>query len=168
MAHRGPLDDADSPTDPPRDVEVTWEVQRRPLLTIRVGATAIVLLVLAAALRYGGVLQHYHRPRPSDAALLAPLNVAPKVGIGPDALAAAFHQSLRCQTLRFAASDPSYFRADPDNSGSCRQYDAAPGAIYRQVQREFRIVLDTSDYSCPVRSLPAAVQAELGVCPRNG
>ena len=132
----------------------------------RTAAVWIVALALAAvAILYGGVLDR----APSRAKhRVVPVNVGADVLVGPDALAAAFREALRCQTLTFAANDPEYFRAQPDRTGACRQYSPDHVVIYHEIDREFRIVLDAPNYSCPVVSLPAIVQSELGICPADG
>ncbi len=167
MAHQLPPD-PDSPEDLPRDVEVTvqWDadVPRRR----RRGAglvTAAVILGVGAVV-YGGVRQRDHRSPTPTVAFIRSSGIGPDVLIGPDALAAAFKESLRCHTFTYAASNPEYFRAQPVRTGACQQYGVASTVIYREVDREFRLVLDTAHYSCPVQQLPHAVQVELGVCPK--
>ncbi len=122
---------------------------------------------LVAAVVFGGVLQSGVATRRPQATLPTVGAVAPGIA-GPDELAAAFRGAFRCMSLTFAARDPAYFRARPDDTSRCARFRGEETAIYRQVNREFRLVLDTTRYSCPVRSLPAAVQAVLGVCPRSG
>lgn len=132
----------------------------------RTAAVWIVALALAVvAILYGGVLDR----SPSRGKLnVVSVNVGADVLVGPDALAAAFREALRCQTLTFAANDPQYFRAQPDRTGACREYSPDHVVIYREIGREFRIVLDAPGYSCPVASLPAIVQSELGICRPDG
>jgi hypothetical protein len=160
----------DSPGDPPRDAEVTVQWDADPARHSRRGTAVVAVAVIlgVAAVLYGGVLQRYRRAPPPPAAFIRSPTIGPDVLIGPDALAAAFREALRCHTLTYAASDPEYFRAQPARTGACRQYGAASAVIYRQVNREFRLVLDTADYVCPVRGLPPEVQVELGLCPKSG
>jgi hypothetical protein len=138
-----------------------------PARRFRIAAiTALALALAVAAVVYGGVLQRARSPIHGRVTVAG--SIGPDVLIGPDALAAAFRESMRCQTLTFASGYSSYFRATPDRTGDCRQYSPGRPVIYREVGREFRVVLDGTDYSCPVRLLPAVVQTDLGVCPRDG
>ncbi len=82
-----------------------------------------------------------------------------------DPIAAAFRGPLRCLRLTFAPGDAAYARVAAGHGLGCLRFPASTIAILRQVGGEWRPVLDSSSYSCPVTSLPAVVQAELGVCP---
>jgi hypothetical protein len=129
------------------------------------GVTIVALALAVVAVLYGGVLQR--TPSNGRSPVTVSANIGPDVLVGPDAVAASFRESLRCQTLTYAAGDRAYFRAQPNRSGDCRQSSPGRPVIYREVGREFRAVLDASDYSCPVRSLPVIVQQQLGLCPRD-
>jgi hypothetical protein len=169
MGRHGPPDQQGSPEEPPREVQLTVvsDAHASTRRYRRAGVTVVLLALAVAAVLYGGPLQRYHRPESSKADEVQPPNIRTNVLIGLDALAAEFRAALRCHTLTFAASDPAYVRAQPARTGACRQYGAAPTSIYREVNREFRLVLDTAAYSCPVRSLPRVVQAELHLCPKS-
>ncbi len=168
MARRRPLADPASIEHPVRDVELTvLSDADAPARRFRIAAvTALALALAVVAVVYGGVLQR--APSRFHGRVTVAASIGPNVLIGPDALAAAFRESMRCQTLTFASGDSSYFRATPDRTGDCRQYGPGRPVIYREVGREFRLVLGSTDYSCPVRSLPVVVQTDLGVCPRDG
>jgi len=86
-------------------------------------------------------------------------------GIGLDPVATAFRGPLRCLKLTFAASDPTYIRAELNRPSPCSR--AYTTTILHQVDGAWRPVLDTASYTCPVKSLPDVVQEELGVCPRT-
>ena len=136
------------------------------LARYRTAAVRIVGLALGAvAILYGGVLEK--TPSQTRERVTVVATIGPNVQIGPDALAAAFREGLRCQTLAFASRDPSYFRAQPDHSGDCRGHGPGQAVVYHEVDREFRVVLDIAAYSCPVRGMPTLVQRELGLCPRD-
>jgi hypothetical protein len=173
MARRRPPEDPGShepPVDPwsherpVRDVRPTV-VRDRGLRRFRTAGLTIVVVALAVvAIVYGGVLQRSSSRRVT----VVRASIGPDVLIGPDALAAAFREALRCQTLTFAVGDPQYFRAQPNHTGACRQYSPGHAVIYREVRREFRAVLDAADYVCPVSALPTIVQKELRLCPADG
>lgn len=168
MARRRPPAGPASLEHPVRDVELTVSSDAdAPARRFRIAAvTALALALAVLAVVFGGVLQR--APSRSHGRGSVAVSIGPNVLIGPDALAAAFRESMRCQTLTFASGDSSYLRATPDRTGDCRQHSPGRPIIYREVGREFRVVLDSTDYSCPVRSLPAVVQTDLGVCPRDG
>lgn len=132
--------------------------------TVAVWIAAFALALVA--IRYGGVLQRSRSPIHQQVAVVP--TIGRDVLVGPDAVAAAFRGGLRCQRLTFAPRDPEYFRAQPDRSRNCSGYGPDSATIYREVGREFRVVLDTADYECPARGVPSIVQRELRLCPRDG
>jgi len=85
-------------------------------------------------------------------------------GVGLAGIAAAYGYPSRCLSITIAASDPTYARADFDHSTPCGRYDGYATAIFRRLDGAWRPVLDATGYSCPVGTLPAAVQADLDVC----
>jgi hypothetical protein len=87
---------------------------------------------------------------------------------GPQAaVAAAYRYPVNCLTVTIATSDPTYARAELDRASPCWRYGAYVTVIFHRVAGRWREVLDSARYSCPVASLPAVVQAQLGVCPSD-
>jgi hypothetical protein len=84
---------------------------------------------------------------------------------GAAGVAAAYGYPLRCLSVTIAPTNPMYARADFDRRSLCGRYDGSVTAIFHRVDDAWRPVLDATIYSCPVPSLSAAVQTELGVCP---
>lgn len=122
------------------------------------GALAIALAAVLAS-----------RPHSSAAERDAPFAGAGTVALrspGLDPIAAAYRHPLRCLTFTVSAADPAYARAQLDRAGRCALYTGWVPTIFRRVDGGWRAVLEEADYSCPVASLPAVVQAQLGVCPR--
>lgn len=87
---------------------------------------------------------------------------------GAAGVAAAYGRPLGCLEITILPTAPSYARADFDHRTPCGRYTGDPTAIFHYVAGGWRAVLDAVDYACPVPSLPAAVQAELGVCLTRG
>jgi hypothetical protein len=83
---------------------------------------------------------------------------------GAVGVAAAYGYPRRCLTVTIPARDRDYARAD-FSASACGRYTWAPTAIFHRVDGAWYRVLDADQYRCPVDSLPAAVQVELGVCP---
>lgn len=84
---------------------------------------------------------------------------------GPAGVAAAYKYPLACLTVTLAVSDPAYASARLDRVSPCWRYGAYGTAIFRRIGGSWRLMLDAPSYQCPVASLPAAVQAELAICP---
>ena len=84
---------------------------------------------------------------------------------GPAGVAAAYGYPLRCLSVTIAPTDHAYARADFDHGSPCGRYDGYVTAIFYRTAGAWLPVLDTSSYSCPIGTLPTAVQKELGVCP---
>jgi hypothetical protein len=84
---------------------------------------------------------------------------------GPAGVAAAYGYPLRCLAVTIAPHDPRYARADFDRAVRCGRYDGYATAIFHRVDGAWVRALDSSSYSCPVPSLPSAVQADLAICP---
>ncbi|MBV9048391.1 MAG: hypothetical protein JOY58_08990 [Solirubrobacterales bacterium] len=120
---------------------------------------AAVALVAVAALASGMLTGHRSSAREGAAA------ARPRT-IGPDRIEAASRYPLRCLRVTSAVDDPDYARAELDRASACRRDSAWVTAILHHVDGGWRPVLVGTAYTCPVRSLPAAVQAELAVCPR--
>jgi hypothetical protein len=87
---------------------------------------------------------------------------------GTAGIAAAYGHPPGRLSITISASDPAYARADIKLGNGCGRYCAYDGAVLHRVGDLWRIVLDTVNYSCPVASLPARVQAELALCPLTG
>jgi hypothetical protein len=85
--------------------------------------------------------------------------------IGPAGVAAAYGYPLHCLRITIALGDPTFARADFDHAMQCGLYTGYPTTIFHRVRGAWAPVLDAVAYSCPVRSLPLAVQDELAVCP---
>jgi hypothetical protein len=83
----------------------------------------------------------------------------------PAAVAAAYRFPLRCLAVTFSAADPAYARVRLARARSCGRYGGWATVIFRHGRNGWRAVLQSADYLCPVRSLPAIVQAQLHVCP---
>lgn len=83
---------------------------------------------------------------------------------GAEGVAAAYGYPPWCLSVTIAAEDPAYARADFDRARPCGRYGGDPTAIFRRVDGAWRPVLDAVTYSCPVPSLPPAVQVDLDVC----
>jgi hypothetical protein len=86
---------------------------------------------------------------------------------GPAGVAAAYGYPLRCLSITILASDHTYARADFNHMSPCGRYMGYPTAIFHYVTGAWRPVLDAISYSCPVDSLPDAIQTELDVCPQT-
>ncbi len=83
---------------------------------------------------------------------------------GAEGVAAAYGYPSWCLSVTIAAGHPAYARADFDRARPCGRYGGDPTAIFRRVDGAWRAVLDAVTYSCPVPSLPPAVQVDLDVC----
>jgi hypothetical protein len=86
---------------------------------------------------------------------------------GPRGVAAAYGYPVRCLSVTISANDSDYARADFDRRSPCGRYDGYVTAIFHRVGGTWRPALDAVSYSCPLVSLPPAVQAELDVCPQT-
>ncbi len=176
MARRTPPSRGNSHPEPPSEVPVTvlevtivpgpggrtlpqriadgWTLASTRVIVGLVIAVAAIGAILASALRgtrTGG--QHGVRPNQSRRE-------------GAAGVAAAYRYPLGCLSVTIAAGDPAYARADFDRARPCGRYGGNPTAIFRRVNGAWRPVLDAVGYSCPVASLPDAVQADLDVCPQ--
>jgi hypothetical protein len=83
---------------------------------------------------------------------------------GAAGVAAAYGYPLRCLSVTFLVPDRDYARADFNHS-YCGRYTWDPTAIFHRTAGAWRPMLNAVQYHCPVGSLPAAVQTQLGVCP---
>jgi hypothetical protein len=86
---------------------------------------------------------------------------------GPAGVAAAYGYPLRCLSITISRADATYARADLGHTGSCWRYRGDVIAVFHRVDGTWRALLRGSRYSCPVATLPAAVQADLFVCPET-
>jgi hypothetical protein len=158
------------PPEPIREFEVTIvtdsEEHRRPWLAIVASALVAIVLVAVAVPavltdpgHHAPVVRHA-RPGPVTTATSETLYEP-----GLDAIAFAFRGPLRCVKFTFATSDASYARALPGHGGDCVNVAPHQVTVFHQVRHEWRLVLSSADYACPVASLPETVQVELRVCP---
>jgi hypothetical protein len=83
---------------------------------------------------------------------------------GAAGVAAAYSYPLRCLSISIAVHDPRFARADFDRRVPCGRYAGYPTAVFHRLDGAWVPVLDAVSYSCPVRSIPTAVQADLGIC----
>jgi hypothetical protein len=130
--------------------------------TTRGRATVAVVLVLAAAAMGVAVVLGALAGRRDTAARR---EAARPELVGPSGVAAAYGYPLRCLSVTIAQTNHAYARADFDHRGPCGLYDGYVTAIFSRIDGAWLPVLDATSYSCPVATLPAAVQKELGVCP---
>ena len=79
-------------------------------------------------------------------------------------VAAAYGYPQRCLSITIFPEYPEYARADFDHSQPCGRYSGYSTAIFLRVDHTWRLVLNATGYTCPVRRVPARVQAALGVC----
>jgi hypothetical protein len=86
---------------------------------------------------------------------------------GAAGVAAAYGYPLRCLTITISQADPTYARADLGHTGTCWRYQGDVTAVFHRVDGAWRALLRGGSYSCPVASLPRAVQADLAVCPQT-
>ncbi len=104
-----------------------------------------------------GVLSGERNGRPDRVSALARES-------GAAGVAAAYGYPLRCLSVTILATDRTYARADFNHVSASGRYTGYPTAIFHRVGGAWRTILDAVEYVCPLRSLPAAVQTELGVC----
>jgi hypothetical protein len=159
MARRGRPPACDLREEP--DVQITVVPRQRTLgRRASVHARAIGALVFTACVATAAV-----------GAFLASRPGVRRVGAsrsrltGAAAVAAAYRYPLACLSVTISASDPAYARAELDRASPCWRYGGYVTAIFHRTDGAWRLVLDVGSYPCPVRSLPAVVQAQLGVCP---
>jgi hypothetical protein len=144
-------------SDLPSRVEITILTSPRgpgPRLSVVVAAAVTVAIAAAATIILAP--QHGHRPH----SLVA---VTPR-SAGPDPIAPAYRYPFRCLTFTVAASDPAYARVALGRAGACRTAAHWVPAIMHRVDGRWHPVLVLGTQPCPATTLPAAVQAELGVC----
>ena len=140
---------------PPSDVRITvmpgpdaYGFTRASTRAQAVGGVALAGLIVAAAILVTVALAGSHA---------ASRHGAPTV-------AAAYGYPPRCLAVSFAKSDPSYARADFEHDMACGRFSGYATAIFHRLDSGWRPALLALSYSCPVTSLPRAVQVELGVC----
>jgi hypothetical protein len=118
----------------------------------------VVLLVVTIGAIVADALGGDHPGARSEASALAR-------DPGPTGVAAAYGYPLRCLSVTIATRDPAYARADFGPGTQCGRFHLYVTAIFRRVDGAWRRALISVGYSCPVASLPKAVQAQLAVCP---
>ena len=169
MGKRDTPDDWGLLGDPPSEVQVTFlpspqgpaprkRIARIPRLASVAAIIALVLVVTAI----GGVLVGASMGGRGAAVRTAPPLAHQR---GPAGVAAAYGYPLRCLSVTISSGYPAYARADFNRALQCGRYHGYATAIFHRAGGAWRPVLDTIAYSCPVGSLPAAVQADLAVCP---
>jgi hypothetical protein len=84
---------------------------------------------------------------------------------GSQSVSSAYGYPARCLAVTVDPSDRAYARADFDRRRECGRWHGYTTAIFHRLDGRWREVLDTSNYSCPVSSLPKVVQEQLAVCP---
>jgi hypothetical protein len=84
---------------------------------------------------------------------------------GPAGVAAAYGYPLHCLSVTISTRNPAYARADFDRGTQCGRFHLYVTAIFHRVDGAWRRALVSVGYSCPVASLPKAVQEQLVVCP---
>ncbi len=170
MARRGTHDRGEPPPDPPRWYrveEVTVirapRARRLPRLVSKLrGASLarVTIVVTAAAFVVATVIASLAL---EDAGVSGA--TARAQAPGPIGVAAAYKYPLSCLIVTLAASDHDYARARLDRASPCWRYGVYQTTIFHRAGGVWRLVLNVHSYSCPVRSLPAIVEIELGVCP---
>jgi hypothetical protein len=133
---------------------------KRPTTASALAIAAVVLLVATAGVI---VAAAPHEGRTSASPESSPLARSP----GPAGVAAAYGYPLRCLSVTISSRDPAYARADFDRSSACGTFHLYVTAIFHRVDGAWRRAIIAVSYSCPVASLPAAVQAQLAVCPMD-
>jgi hypothetical protein len=129
-----------------RGSALTWG---RPVIAAVIVAAAVVVALAGSP---SGGRSHADRPAPRESPLA-----------GPTGVAAAYGFPARCLSITISTAHPAYARAD-FNHGACGSFAGYVTAIFHRVAHEWRPVLVSLGYRCPVGSLPAAVQAALDVC----
>jgi hypothetical protein len=131
--------------------------RRPPARWLAAGACLIAGIVLGA-LAIGGA-SDTHRRLPVVA--LAPL----RSDLG---VASAYGYPGRCLRVTILASHPDYARVDINHGSECRMYTGYTTAVFRHANGIWLEVLDDAQFTCPVGTIPPAVQAALGVCAGSG
>jgi hypothetical protein len=126
-------------------------------------ATVLVIIAVALVLvTIGAIVVAAPRSRgtnaPAEASALAR-------NPGPAGVAAAYGYPPHCLSVTISTRNPAYARADFDRGTQCGRFHLYVTAIFRRVDGAWRRALISVGYSCPVASLPKAVQAQLAVCP---
>jgi hypothetical protein len=80
------------------------------------------------------------------------------------AIVAAKGDPARCLHLTISSADPTYVRVGFVSTSSCAQYEGNGVWVFHESGGTWSQAFDASSYKCPVASLPAAVQTDLGVC----
>jgi hypothetical protein len=139
-----------------RIADLRPKLSRRVTIALVVALAVAVVAVILVAVAPGG-----HAPVRQPAHPVAPLGIT-----GPeDPIAQAYRSPLRCLIMTVAATDPTYVRAVLNRANTCSRTSAWVTAILHQVDGMWRPVLVGTEHRCPVALIPAAVQAQLGVCP---
>ena len=121
------------------------------------GVAGLALVVAAALALIGGVLV-------SGRGGAEPRTGPTATDRGAAGVAAAYGFPPRCLAVTVVGNAPTYARADFNRAVPCGRYDGIATAIFHRADGVWRPALVAATYSCPVRSLPRAVQVQLGVC----
>lgn len=132
------------------------QVRARPRTIAALAVTVAAIGAVVVAAVHGD-----HAGAPSRAVAAQPHTA------GPAGVAAAYRYPLGCLSVTIAASDPAYASARLDRASPCWRYGVYVTAIFHRVKGVWRLALQASSSSCPVTSLPAAVQAQLAVCEKT-
>jgi len=117
-------------------------------LAVVVAVTVAVLAVASSGGRGGAAPRTGSTPRDRGTA-----GVATAAGLPP-----------RCAAVTMLENDPTYARADFNRASPCARHDAIATAIVHRAGGLWRSAMLAVEHSCPIRSLPRAVQVQLGVC----
>jgi hypothetical protein len=117
---------------------------------LAVALLAGVVVIFAASRVVRGVERplHPHAAQAGDA--------------GPAGVAAAYHYPLACLSVTIVPADPAYAAARLDRASPCWRYGVYATTIFHRVAARWQLV--TSSAGCSIRSIPAVVRAELGLC----
>ena len=185
MARRRKQNRQDPPRDPPRwyrveEVTIVFEPRSarvrdrvvklgqkactgvaRARARVAVGALAAAAVAVTAALLATSL--HDKRTARAAASPAAQARAAGAAGV-----AAAYRYPLNCLVVTLAVRDPTYARVRLNRASPCWRYGAYLTTIFHRVKGAWRLVLDAPSYSCPLLSIPPAVQAQLALCPNAG
>jgi hypothetical protein len=133
-------------------------IRRTSIIAHALVIAGVVLLVVTIAAIVADALRGDRASGPPEPSALARIP-------GPAGVAAAYGYPRRCLSVTISTTDPAYARADFNRGTQCGRFHLYVTAIFRRVDGAWRRALVSVGYSCPVASLPRAVQAQLAVCP---
>jgi hypothetical protein len=99
-------------------------------------------------------------PRPEAQALAQAQASTP----GPVGVAAAYRYPRNCLDVTIDAANPAFAAVRLNRVSPCWRYGVYVTAIFHRVAGVWRMVLDATGTGCPMRSVPAPVRAQLGMC----